>query len=218
MSPTRSKANKDVKRGIDNRVKGIFKKANFLRSAYGIRIAIAIIPNNDIPVGFQSQPGLLRQVSSLKFSAGNLRGPDQYDTVAERSGSTEESDHTSSGVPTPVFSAGPLSTVAPVGVSPPAENTMSQAGFQTPLTLQGTTPSSTSEWDDKMLDESPHGCAEMGPWRDNGVADAGEFETGMTEAQGTNPIGSSDSTSATLERQQCRQTLISLAEQFDLFH
>lgn len=146
-----------------NRQNGIFKKANHLHKFYpGVRVGVVIIHKDGTTTGYQSCPGLIRGISSLKFNSKDISGPDEFDTVADRrsdSPSVEESEKYSQDVSSPSVSAGSRCPSTPFTVSPCAhsahspESTMSEP-HPSVLVLGGSLSRSCLTKDDGALVES----------------------------------------------------------------
>jgi hypothetical protein len=78
--PRSANRNKDYARGLSNREKGLFKKANTFYKFYGGEIAVYIKLNGKVTT-YESANGVLRRTRRNVHSAW---GPDNFDTVADR--------------------------------------------------------------------------------------------------------------------------------------
>lgn len=100
--PRGTRYNKDYKRGVQNRQKGIFKKSNaYARFYQEYQVGVIIRHKGRKITGYQSEPGFLKSVT-FSIDEEDFFSPDDFDTVKDRqasgpsSGSSSPSSHATS--------------------------------------------------------------------------------------------------------------------------
>lgn len=103
--PRGTGCNKDYKRGVQNRQKGIFKKSNaYARFYQEYQVGVIIRHKGGKVTGYQSEPGFLKSIT-FAIDEDDFLSPDDFDTVADRqasgssSGSSSPSSHARSPSP-----------------------------------------------------------------------------------------------------------------------
>lgn len=91
MLRQRSPQNRNDRKGMKNRGRGLCKKANDYHQLFGEDILVLLkAPNDRFEIGFQSKPGLLEFFCNTSVPENVLRGPETFgDTASSRSAHTE---------------------------------------------------------------------------------------------------------------------------------
>ncbi|KAF4957155.1 hypothetical protein FSARC_11364 [Fusarium sarcochroum] len=89
----RSAQNRNDRKGMKNRGRGLCKKANDYHQLFGEEILVLLkAPNNGFEIGFQSRPGLFESFCGVSVPKNVLRTPKNYEkTAALENMSTEHS-------------------------------------------------------------------------------------------------------------------------------
>lgn len=82
MLRQRSPQNRNDRKGMKNRGRGLCKKANDYYQLFGEDILVLLkAPNNKYQIGFQSKPGLFEAFCSAPIPKNILRGPESFKTA-----------------------------------------------------------------------------------------------------------------------------------------